>query len=61
VRVGAPAEDGRATEAALQALASALGVRRREVSLLSGATSRHKVVEIPDGAADAFRTLLAAE
>ena len=44
VRVTARAVDGRATEAALAALADALGVRRREVRLRSGATSRDKLV-----------------
>ena len=60
VRVAARAEGGRATEAALVALASALGVRRRDVRLVTGATSRTKLVEIPDGAAEAYRALLAA-
>lgn len=46
VRVTAPAVDGRATEAALAAVAGAFGVRRREVTLISGATSRTKVVEV---------------
>jgi uncharacterized protein YggU (UPF0235/DUF167 family) len=46
VAVGARAVDGRATEAALAALADALGVRRRQVRLVTGATSRDKVVEI---------------
>jgi uncharacterized protein YggU (UPF0235/DUF167 family) len=57
VRVAAPAENGRATEAALVAVASALGVRRREVALVTGATSRTKVVEIPDDAEAAYRDL----
>ena len=48
VRVTAPAVDGRATEAALAAVASAFGVRRRAVTLVSGATSRTKVVEVAD-------------
>jgi len=46
VRVTAPAVDGRATEAALTAVAGAFGVRRREVTLISGATSRTKVVDV---------------
>jgi uncharacterized protein (TIGR00251 family) len=46
VKVAARAVDGKATEAALRAVAAALGVRRRDVSLVSGATSRDKVVEI---------------
>jgi uncharacterized protein YggU (UPF0235/DUF167 family) len=48
VRVAAPAVDGRATEAALAAVATALGLRRRQITLVSGATSRTKVVEVPD-------------
>ncbi|MGI8336822.1 DUF167 domain-containing protein [Actinomadura scrupuli] len=46
VKVTARAVDGRATEAALRAVAGALGLRRREVRLVSGRTSRDKVVEI---------------
>ena len=46
VAVSARAVDGKATEAALAALAAALGVRRRDVRLVSGATSRTKVAEI---------------
>ena len=45
VRVGAPAVDGRATEAALAAVAEALGLRRSAVRLITGATSRTKVIE----------------
>jgi uncharacterized protein (TIGR00251 family) len=52
VRVAARAVEGQATEAALLALAGALGVRRREVTLVSGRTSRDKVVEV-DTAGDA--------
>ncbi|MGN6242698.1 MAG: DUF167 domain-containing protein [Motilibacteraceae bacterium] len=49
VRVSARAVDGAATEAALAALADALGLRRRQVRLVSGATSRDKVVEVDAG------------
>ncbi|MDP6868970.1 MAG: DUF167 domain-containing protein [Acidimicrobiales bacterium] len=42
VRVTAVPEDGRATEAARRALASALGLRRTAVELEAGATSRIK-------------------
>ena len=48
VRVCERAVDGRATEAALRALAEALGVRRRDVRLVSGLTSRDKVVAVDD-------------
>jgi uncharacterized protein YggU (UPF0235/DUF167 family) len=52
VAVGARAVDGRATEAALRALAAALGVRRRQVTLVAGATSRDKVVEVTGAPGD---------
>lgn len=46
VSVTARAVDGKATEAALRAIAEAFDVRRRDVSLVVGAASRDKVVEI---------------
>ena len=49
VRVSAPAVDGRATEAALAAVAAALGVRRDAVTLVTGRTSRTKVVDVAGG------------
>jgi uncharacterized protein (TIGR00251 family) len=52
VRVTQPAVDGRATAAALAALAEALGVRRSDVRLLRGATSRDKVVAVETGGGD---------
>lgn len=59
VRVAPPAVDGRATEAALAAVAEALGVRRSAVRLVTGATSRTKVVEVDGGDETALRRLLA--
>jgi hypothetical protein len=58
VRVGARAVDGRATEAALAAVADAFGVRRAAVTLVTGATARTKVVDVDGGTDDALRTLL---
>jgi uncharacterized protein YggU (UPF0235/DUF167 family) len=49
VRVSARAVDGKATEAALAAVAAAFGVHRDEVSLVAGASGRTKVVEVADG------------
>lgn len=46
VAVTARAVDGKATEAALRAVAEAFAVKRREVTLVTGATSRDKVVDI---------------
>jgi uncharacterized protein YggU (UPF0235/DUF167 family) len=57
VRVSAPAIDGRATEAALAAVAGAFGVRRRAVTLISGASSRTKIVEVADGDPDTLARL----
>jgi uncharacterized protein (TIGR00251 family) len=59
VRVAAPAVDGRATEAALAAVADAFGVRRRDVVLVTGATSRTKVVDVDGDHAEALAALLA--
>lgn len=57
VRVRQPAEGGRATAEALTALAEALGVPSRDVSLISGRTSRTKIVEIPDRAESRYAEL----
>ena len=46
VRVGARPVDGRATEAALAAVAQAFGVRRAAVTLITGASSRTKLIEV---------------
>jgi uncharacterized protein YggU (UPF0235/DUF167 family) len=46
VAVTAPPVDGRATAAALRAVAEALGVRPRAVSLVTGAASRTKLVDV---------------
>jgi uncharacterized protein len=46
VAVHAPAVDGRATEAARQALAEALGVRPARLTLRAGATSRDKLFAV---------------
>jgi uncharacterized protein YggU (UPF0235/DUF167 family) len=46
VAVGAPAVDGKATEAVRQALAAALGVKPRAVALRIGPSSRDKVFTV---------------
>ena len=46
VAVGAPAVEGKATEAVRRALAEALGVRAADVALRLGATSRDKVFTV---------------
>ncbi|MCM0639868.1 DUF167 domain-containing protein [Cellulomonas wangsupingiae] len=52
VAVTARAVDGAATQAALAAVADALGVRPRHVTLVAGATSRDKVVDVDDAVVD---------
>lgn len=59
VRVSERAVDGRATEAALTAVAAAFGVRRRAVTLVAGPASRTKVVEIDGGQQAILDELLA--
>ena len=46
VKVAAPPEEGRANEAILTLLAEALEVKRRAVTLVSGASSRLKRIKI---------------
>jgi uncharacterized protein YggU (UPF0235/DUF167 family) len=46
VRVTARAVDGQATAAALAAIAAAFGVRRGAVTLVAGAASRRKIVDV---------------
>ena len=58
VSVTERAVEGRATAAVEAALAEALGVRRREIRLVSGRTARMKVVEVPDGCAPRVAELL---
>ena len=46
VYVTAPPEDGRANEAVVEAIAEWLGVKRRQVEIIRGATNRNKVVRV---------------
>jgi len=46
VRVGAPAVEGGANNALLRLLADELGVARRDVRIVAGASSRQKLVVI---------------
>ena len=59
VSVTERALEGRANAAVEAALAEALGIRRREVRLVSGRTARTKVVEVPDECASRVAELLA--
>ncbi|MBI2941752.1 MAG: DUF167 domain-containing protein [Chloroflexi bacterium] len=46
LRLTAPPVEGRANEALLKLLANLLGARRGQLSLLSGQTSREKVIAV---------------
>jgi uncharacterized protein (TIGR00251 family) len=46
VKVHAPALEGRANDALLEFLADKLGIHRRDVTLVRGDKSRHKVIRI---------------
>jgi uncharacterized protein len=59
VRVRERAVDGRATDAALAAVADALAVPRRAVTLVAGATSRTKTLDIADADPTTVARLLA--
>lgn len=48
VRVKEPPKEGKANEAVLRAIAEHFGVARRDVRLVSGESSRRKLVELPD-------------
>jgi uncharacterized protein (TIGR00251 family) len=55
VRVAAPALEDRANEALVEFLAKRFGVARRDVTLVSGAKSREKRIEIRGSAMDPER------
>ncbi len=59
-RVAAPPVDGKANDALLRLLAKALGVAPSRVTLVSGAQSRVKIVEVDGMTADVVRRALDA-
>jgi uncharacterized protein len=60
LRVAAPADRGRANEAVLALLADTLAVPRRDVTLVPGASSRYKIVELAGLEPDEIERRLAA-
>jgi uncharacterized protein YggU (UPF0235/DUF167 family) len=52
VAVQAPAVEGRATEAAIRAVAQALRIKPRTVRVMAGGLSRDKLLQIADAPAD---------
>jgi uncharacterized protein (TIGR00251 family) len=59
--VSAPPEDGRANDAVVELVAELLGVKRRQVEVARGASSRSKTIEVTGlEAGEAERRLAAA-
>jgi uncharacterized protein (TIGR00251 family) len=58
VRVQAPAQKDQANKELVKFLSKALGVARSEIGVLSGETSRHKVVALPLTAKSALEEAL---
>lgn len=59
VAISAPPVEGKANAAVVQVLARALGVRRAQVSLVSGEKSKRKTVRVAGLDAEALRRALA--
>jgi len=58
LRTSAPPVDGAANDAVVRLLADALGVPRRAVRVITGATSRHKTVLVAGVTANGVREAL---
>lgn len=58
VAVQAPADEGRANRAILEVLAATLGLKKSQVELMAGATSRDKKVLVRGVAVEEMRRLL---
>ena len=57
VYVMPPPEDGRANDAVVEVIADALGIKRRQVEIISGGTNRNKVVRVTGVTAEAVQNL----
>jgi len=57
LRIAAPPVEGKANDALVEFIADALGVPRRAVSVVKGASSREKKVLVADASADPARLL----
>ncbi len=59
VAVTAPPVDGEANAAVIELIAKALGVARRDVEVISGATSRRKTIRVTGATAEQLEAALA--
>src|SRR5436305_10411580 len=60
IRVAEPPENGRANQAVVRVLADALGVHRRDVSIVAGHGSRDKIAAVEGLTADELQQRLAS-
>jgi hypothetical protein len=60
IKLAAPPVDGAANEELIRFLAKLFGVARRDVTILSGATAKTKIIQINGLASEQFATILAA-
>jgi len=58
VRVRAPAQKGQANKELVKFLAKSLDVTRSEIEILSGDTSRHKIIRLPESARKSLEAVL---
>ena len=58
IRVRAPASKGEANKELIRVLAKALSISRSEIGIVSGETSRHKVIDLPKTAKSALEEAL---
>jgi len=58
IRLAAPPVDGKANDALVKFVAARLGLAKSAVSLISGQTSRHKILELQGATAEAVAALL---
>lgn len=56
-RVGSPAVEGAANNALIRLIADELGVARRDVRIVAGASSRQKLIVVDGVPSDAVTTL----
>lgn len=61
VALTAPPVDGEANAALVEALSELLGVRRRDVTIVSGLTARTKIVDVAGMTAPALAARLGVE
>jgi uncharacterized protein (TIGR00251 family) len=59
IRVNAPPVDGAANDAVIEVMAKTLGAARRDITIVSGESSRSKIIEVSGMTAAAVRAALA--